>query len=293
MSTIALDLTTPMHALLTVEKEFLGKDRTWLGSTAEHTMLLHLYSQMKSKLSGIKGLKGKCSPDYMVLNKFLQDEKFDPMFERFDGIGVVSIIDKLIEWMFGPGNITQIQTAEHGAFPGFELPSRGFQMFWVGENYLIKLLTKSEDTLWLYVPRLEQIPPTSALDMVQMAISVMVGKRESIRNTYPTISIPMIDFDLKPDISFLEGIETKDSQEVPWYIRKAMQQFKFRMNEQGARLKVATGLVLERFCAFEQPLIINVPFYGWMTQGDTLLPIGVFYADYDCWKKPEGGLLDM
>src|SRR5512141_2006700 len=98
--TKGLDVITIFHALLGLE-EFLGKDRIWkhaFGEEQKH--LIALFYMYKSEVLKLRDLKAKASPDWGTLNAFLQENKFDPMFDGpFDGIGVVSILDKLLKWL--------------------------------------------------------------------------------------------------------------------------------------------------------------------------------------------------
>ena len=72
-----------------------------------------------------------------------------------------------------------------------------------------------------------------------------------------------------------------------WYIDQAFQQFMLRMNEKGARAKVATGIAMRKGGPLGPAVLhIDRPFVGWFTQqGAPELPIACFYADYDSWRK--------
>ena len=65
------------------------------------------------------------------------------------------------------------------------------------------------------------------------------------------------------------------------------------MDETGARVKVATAMGSHLVSArFFEPTVFTVdrPFYGWWTQRGIDVPMAVFFADWDCWRKPAGAL---
>lgn len=80
-----------------------------------------------------------------------------------------------------------------------------------------------------------------------------------------------------------------------WTMGYTLQQFKMRMDETGARVKVATVIVTMRGMS-EEPRIftVNGPVYGWWTQkGFEDLPMAAFFADWDALHKPAGSLADL
>jgi hypothetical protein len=68
-----------------------------------------------------------------------------------------------------------------------------------------------------------------------------------------------------------------------------------RMDEKGARVKVATGIVSKEAFSADQPsvFVVNRPFYGWWTQEGLDLPMAAFFADWESLHKPVGGLEDL
>jgi len=290
MATIAIDVTTIMHALVNVEEELSAK--VVGGQNVTQRMCFEWIGKHRDDLKKITGLKAKVSKYADVLNKFLTDNKFDPMFEKLDTesqLGVVSILDKLVEWLNGPGEKITIYT-EDGKKDGFSLPVSGVTVYKTSANedcFVAKLHTKTDDILWVCTGYWGE--KLDGIDIATVAFDVMGSKLE-VDEQYEGIHIPMVDFDIKPDISWVCGMSVG-----VFVVEQAIQQFKMRMDETGARVKVATGMTLRKCASFEpQPLIIDKPFYGWWTQkGMEHLPMAVFYADYDCWKKSSDSLEDL
>ena len=101
----------------------------------------------------------------------------------------------------------------------------------------------------------------------------------------------MIEFDVKPDLSWLLGADTTTVSGDSYSVAQAAQQFKMRMDETGARVKVATAIVVVRVNLLVPTVfIVDRPFYGWWTQRGIDLPMAAFFADWDCWRKPSGSL---
>lgn len=291
MATKAVDIVTIFHALNVLENNFLGKDRVWKTDNDFQWRVFELYTSHKEKLGKLKGLKALASKDWRELNRFLVKNQFDPMFEPFVGIGAASILDMVVEWL-KKASTCQIY-ANQREYPGFEIPKGGHIVYdpsGTDFRWVAALATKSGGALWLALPEKQ---PEDELALINMAFSAMSGILRP-RNDISTVQIPEIDFDIKPDLQKICGAETYDQKGKYWFISQAKQQFKLRMNKEGAHVKVATAIAMERGISFgPHPLIINRPFMGWFTQpGAPSLPLAIFYVDYDCWKKA-GDLKDM
>lgn len=291
MGTKAFDAVTIFHALQTLEREFLGPGRIWHNANPIQASLFRAYRESQAYLDRLKDLNAKASTEWMELNDFLASEKFAPMFDGpLNGIGVVSILDKLVKWLEA-GTACQIRAGEQ-LFPGFELGHPNFRTYRLAnvETPLVEMVTQSGDNLFL----LQTERDLSGIELFEFALQVMQVK-QAVANGYAAVQIPKVDFDLKPDISFLVGASTTDQYCDDWFVAQARQQFKFRMNELGARAKVATGVGMMRCMVREEPkkLVFDRPFLGWFVQQGIEVPLAVFYADRDSWREPAGSLEDL
>jgi hypothetical protein len=302
MATRALDVVTVFHALITLGDR-IGAKR-WDAVNDEQARVLAMLDTHRESIARITGLDALASNLYQELNKFLTDRKFAPMVDPFDpsdNIGVVSVLDKLVKWLSGPGEVIEIPSA-NGKLPGFKLPAQGVRVYSVAgydESYLVELLTKSHDTLWLFTNPDQTL---DGLDLVRLSMEVM-SRRRAIASLgrmgggtprFAGAQIPMVDFDIHPDLGWLLGACATTEKQGAWTIVQAKQQFKMRMDETGARVKVATALVGFR-CAIPRsvPFVVDRPFYGWWTQKGIDLPMAAFFADWDSLKKPAGSLEDL
>lgn len=304
MFTRGLDIVTIMHALCVLEREL--NLTPWSSKNEQQRKFFGWFDQHREVIAKITGLDAKASNFWEELNKFLTERGFDPLVKPFDpklGIGVVSILDKLVNWLNGPGELVEISTSA-GDRPGFEIPPTGVNVFEVKgypNSNLLQLHTKSDDTLWLF-----DHPDTTldGLNMVELALKVMAAHREiqmteafysgGHYQSFAGAQIPMTDFDIKPDLNWLVGADTETASGDYYYIGQAAQQFKFRMDQHGARVKVATVVVTMRGIS-EGPQVYQQrrPFYGWFTQKGVDLPMAVFFADWDALHQPAGSLEDL
>ena len=97
-------------------------------------------------------------------------------------------------------------------------------------SYLLELLTQSDDTLWLFV---HNDTSREGLDMVKLSMDVMRKPRKTpmSRDPYgfgrgesPTFAgakVPMIEFDIKPDLSWLLGADTTTVSGDYYFIAQA------------------------------------------------------------------------
>jgi hypothetical protein len=305
MATRALDVITILHALSVLDGEL--KTTGWNAKNPQQEKIFGWLEEHRELLAKVTGLDAKASRFWKELNKFLTDRKFDPMVKPFDpnmGIGVVSILDKLVKWRNGPGEKVQIRTAQGGR-PGFELSWQGVNIYEVSGypgSYLLELLTKSDDTLWLFV---HDDTSLDGLDMVELSMDVMSRTHKTpMRKSrfggsgqyqaFAGAQVLMLDFNIKPDISWMAGADTETEDGGYFSIVQAAQQFKMRMDETGARVKVATVMVALRGMSEEPKVfVLDRPFYGWWTQKGLNLPMAVFFADWDALRTPAGSLEDL
>ncbi|NTW13815.1 MAG: hypothetical protein HGA31_02160 [Candidatus Moranbacteria bacterium] len=284
--TMALDFVTIMRALLELERAYLGQGRIWQAKNQPQKRLIALYALFRDQLEGLHSLKAKAATDADVLNTFLAENGFGPMFDALNGgIGVASILDMLIEWV-ETGEKCDIDSAGT-KYPGFEIKKDAFEAFEVPGNIapLLRLKTKTGDSLWLHIPN---AVPETAFDMACSVFDLM-RNRKSLAHSYTSVKIPMVDMDIEPDLSFLIGMGTVDESGNEWSVSEAIQRFKLRMNDKGARAKVATGIVMRGVSfTLKNAYVVDRPFLVWMTQGESTLPLAPTMAGRDSWKATSG-----
>jgi hypothetical protein len=298
MSTLALDITTIFYALNDLEKEFLGKNRSWIGEKGnrEQEVFIGHYNELNKFLPRLNRPIAKASIYFEELDGLLEEHGYSKMFQHsFAGIGVVSILRILIEW-FEVRNVRlcTIQGCDGTKYSGFEIPLNGRYIYKLPDDRLLVCLkTKSGDFLWLTtMPRQPDYPRDILTRAFEDMNNIKSNRLVGMNRLYSTVRIPDIYVETQPNISFIQGIRTKDSYGTAYNIIEAYQELRIEMNKEGARIELKeelrTLLTMATKDASEgpSPLIVNKPFLGWLTQKGALpLPLAIFYADYDSWKE--------
>jgi hypothetical protein len=293
MASSALDLATIGHALNALLEEGIGNNG-WQAVSLDQQWFLEWYVANRELIARLDSLTAKASSDFKVLNEFLEEHGFEPKFEKLDGIGVVSILDMLVEWLVECKTATIERYDNDLGYvdsPAFEVPAQGVTFYALKNDRigppLVELRTKSGHSLWLR----EASQPLSGLELASQAQRMLVTPLAPDYRWTDGVIVPMLEMNLDTDLDWLAGLATAPD----WRITKANQQFKLRANEKGARVKVATSLTLERAMASApQPYIFRNPFIGCFTQpGHPDIALAAFYADVDSWRNPEGTLEEL
>jgi hypothetical protein len=295
VTTLALDLVTMGHALRELEETHLGSC-TWASHGLEQAEFVTWYATHRDELAKLSGLEALASPNYIVLNSFLQARGFPALLEHFDGLGVVSILDMLVEWL-QKADVTEIQGYDsklgYTTHPAFQIGASGVDVYVIAgrSEPLVSLSTKSGHKLWLTMAR----QPGTDLDLVFTAQGLLTARKAPHPHWTVGVTVPMLEMEVEPDISWMAGLDTISPRDGYHAIVQARQVFKLRANEVGARAKVATAFATTRGGSPRpRPLVFDQPFIGFFTQpGCDTVPVAVFYADKDSWHTPAGTLEEL
>jgi hypothetical protein len=232
-----------------------------------------------------------------VLNSFLKARGFDPMFRPFEGFGVASILDMLVEWAH-KGTITSLdhydaQSFTFTEYPAFQLPATGVEVYDVAgfDQPLVRLRTTTGHSLWL----MKAGEPETGITLNALAQKALTSVRSWNSQWTVGVIVPMLEMDLKPDLNWMLGAHTFSPKAGFQEVVQAFQMFKLRANEKGARVKVATGFATRATMSLPpEPYPFDEPFIGFFTQpGHETLALAPFWADTDVWKAPEGTLEEL
>lgn len=280
--TRTLTVHTLARALLEAEK-ILGPDRVWDGVNDVQKEYLAKYF-LRNEAASIEDLRAWVSKSADELNAILAKNGFDIQLDAFgsDEFGVVAILDMLAFWLKKgkPVSVRQI-------FPGVLLKT-GVDVYHSSSthpNPIVSIETKSREgsggRVVFYMSVLDEAP--DGFDLIRKVEEIERFERGA---DFSGVIFPMIDLDLKASMEWLLGMQTRDSDGAPWYISQALQQTKFRMDENGARIQDAVAVAVKRMCMGPGPYVIDKPFLLWVRVDGLSLPLFVSYLDMDCWKKP-------
>jgi len=277
-------------ALLAPEGKFLEKNTLWNPINAEQKYLLeNLYTtEVKQKLSlfSDEELKFWASKDHNELNKIAKDHGFNIQLEPFtpDGFGSLSILDVTLKWKEKGKNT--ILRSENVQYKAAELKS-GFEVFKMGYKHpVVKINTKNDDIVYMTIAD-ESINAYSVLLEKIKLLQNEIEKNKSeifaaFNFNYDKLVFPCVDLDHKVDITWLTGLYEKKKD---YFISQALQQTKFKMDAEGARVKSAVLIGFERTCIKEEKIIrIDKPFFIWIERKDAKLPIFAGYIDQADWQ---------
>lgn len=303
MTSKVLDLTTIGHAFNELCAAFLD-DAKWYACNGEQQEFRMWYLDHRDEISKLDSLEALASTDFAELNKFLESRGFDPMFGPFAGIGVASILDMLVQWAqkgecstitrFEPDNSSRdiygrpIVTETTVDYPAFRISSEGADIYDVAGYWepLVRLSTKTGHYLWL----MKADEPKSGLELNRQAQLLARTERRLSRGWTIGAIVPMLDMNVRADLSWMIGMKIIDSTENEFSVKQAFQQFKLRADTEGAHVKVATGFAIPMAACGPtlEPYVFNEPFIGFFTQpSNETLPIAAFWADTDSWHEPK------
>jgi len=230
-------------------------------------------------------LKAWASKNYQELNDILAKEHFAIRLEPFptNGFGMVAILDVMMEWLV-PGTSKKI-TAKNSqiSYPGVHI-ERGFTIFTSDKHAhpIACIQTKSGDMVWFSIAD----KPRNSFDLLQYINTITTTIQQD--DQYQGIMFPKIDLDQQPDITWLLRMSY-----AGYFIAQAKQQTKLKMNEFGAHVKSAVAIAMMRSMppSDKKTLVIDQPFFCWITKPTISIPVFAGYLDTDVWKDP--GTLDM
>lgn len=277
MATKALDVATILHALKKMEDElFLGYPGWYHHNSVQEWLLPMLSDETRrGQIGKIRDITGVAILEGLSIN-------------------LISVLDKTVRWKQGIANPEEI--FKNGKkYPAFKLKKgcRVFRAEGLGDDPVLVIETKSGDLLYIMMAEEEK----TGINLVKKAFRIFEAEKKSHEEYVwsPSAIIPKVDFELFPEIDFMLDA-CKIGRGVSWSIVKASQEFSFRMNEEGARARVKTEMIVMGCCVSapirKEFIIIDKPFIGFFVQPGVDIPLAVFYADYDSWKTG-GKLADM
>ena len=280
----------PIIAALVKAEDIVGSNRTWITVNDDQRQFIETYFPKRDQLKCFlpQELRSWIDNNVEKLNAILRDEGFtiqlDPFYDN--EFGVVSILDVLVEWLV-EGEVTVIETFERKTYPAVKLARQpGAAIFSVYRSrtheYPVAVIpTKSGDNVFMTAAD----EPESDFNL--LARIRQIEPQEVPAPGYRSLTFPMIDLDETVDIGWLKGLKTYDGYGLDWRIFQALQQTKFKMNEKGAHAKSAVGLGVLRFVSAPAlHLVIDRPFFLWITRPGISIPIFAAYLDEATWKNP-------
>lgn len=268
--------------------DILGKNRNWKASNTNPESLqyrwLRYFEHSRSEIPNIPEIQCIASWSHEEINEFLASRGYDISLAPFGPgeFGTASEMDVLVKWL-KPGKQVRLGHALHRSlYPGVLLKS-GVGIFEHSKHDepIVVIETQNGDKVYMTIHN----KITDPLDMVAKTLELERALRQIY--SYEGVHFPQVDVNEKPDISWLKGLWTTGSDRATWAISQALQQTKFRMNEEGARAESAVAIGIERLSLPQPPASINRPFLVWIKRSTLSLPFFVGHITEECWKRPK------
>ena len=281
----------PVLGCLMAAEEWLGKELRWNTTNDDQEEFMELFydAGMASIPALGDELKRMADKDIGPINDWLAEKGFDIRLSVNPGPGgfaVASILDVLVEWM-QKGSRRKV-TNEKGTFDGVALEQNQgvvvLQNAHIHNHPVVRIATKSGDKV--YMTPVDGLP--TGRFALESKIRTITATLEHPDYRYEGVVFPMVNYDSKIDISFLQGLNT-DTVAPGFYCVQAVQQTKFRMNEEGARVESAAAMSFR--CRYggssKPPFVIDQPFLLWIMREGISMPLfGGIFAE-DVWRDPE------
>jgi len=252
--------------------------------TEQQREFLEMFEDLMMAMGGIPELESRAHDDVQVINGWLKGRGFDiqlPDEGDPEGFAVASILDMLLKWLH-EGRRTGITGATGEEFPGVRV-DEGVTVSHlpaVHPHPVARVATKSGDTVCMSM--VDEVPGGFA------GLFLKVADLEKVKATshmHKGVCFPMVDLDERPDITWIQGLRFGHD----YYVKTAMQQTRFRMNEKGARAQSAAAMTIVRSCVRPrvQPHVIDRPFLLWIRRDGLEFPLFAALLCEDAWKEPK------
>jgi hypothetical protein len=277
MQSEVLGVTT-IAACLKKAEDFLGPNRMYRGVNPEQKRFLTVYKTIYGSLEGMKDLSSEASRDYQVINAFLESNGLDIRLEEFDesSFGVASVLDLMVDWRI-PGERVKMKAADGNTYDSVKITHATLYKVPGEKEQVVRLDTKSDDVVYLMMTE-----PLKGLDIYERAHDLSAKKRP---HTSMEVRFPMVDLDIKPDISWILEMNTDDISGQYTYVSQAVQQVKLKVNELGAHLKEGTAMAM-RCLGVSDRYTVDRPFLIWFEKPGLSYPLFAGFIGTDSWKDP-------
>ncbi|MFH2063011.1 MAG: hypothetical protein ABIJ46_02540 [bacterium] len=202
-----------------------------------------------------------------------------------EDVFTAGILDALVKWLT-KGQVGWTSAVNGNRYPSFTLGREGLtcrsSSAFEGDTFF-EVRTQNGDIVRLVETR---SAPSDWVELAQMCREA-VRRRQSASEIHGVdgVRIPMVDLSVSEELAQLVGMRTQGR----WYVARACQQARLRMNEEGARAQAAVEMLITRgggddrnILTIDQPFIVELVRHV----GQLEVPLFQAFVDYDAWKAP-------
>lgn len=254
-------------------------------------------NRTRSEVARIPELEGIATQDAGTLIKWFADRGvhgMDPGPLGPQDLGLGAFLDLLKQFAMS-GKPTAITCQDNRVHPAVDMKTGGFMLLKanVHKHPIIQIICNDDsgrpgvDNVYMTIVE-EQLAGLQLLQFVQKIMAQVSTCGIDMVSDVSNVIFPMLDTVHMVDVSYLEGMYTEcETDGIPVYIRKALQQVKVRMNENGIRAQVADMMVMTKMgVSFGQTYTIDCPFVLWIDRNGLSIPLYIGLFGYDAMNKP-------
>ena len=162
-------------------------------------------------------------------------------------------------------------------------------LFYSNKTFIIELITTSTaDSIVLSTVK----PESTLLETYNKIISLIADKNEQSINKIETLIIPKINFNIDHTFKEIDGKQIKNINFKNYFITKAIQGIKFKLNESGARLESFTIFRMQKSSSISK-LEVKGPFTLFLKNKNTVYPYFMIYFGNDELLERKQNILEL
>lgn len=279
----------PIVAALVAAEEILGPGRVWHGANDEAGRFFDgAFSRSRNEVEHMPEIYKLASWSAEVINKALKERGFEIQLDPFgpNEFGVIGILELLLKWRIA-GTRDNI-FADDGMFPAVKMAWSNVEVVGLEDHQhpAILLPTTSGDEIYLTMIG-KGLSEVRWLRDIGHTIVEQGGKKQPVpRDGNTFVKFPMVDLDVKTDITWLLQTFTYTDGGKKSTIVQALQQTMLAMDHLGAMVKSGVAV---KSCMESMPhgLVIDKPFYAVVNRPGLNEPIFTGLIGQEHWKAPK------
>jgi hypothetical protein len=270
----------------------------------QETFLSKFFSQ------GVEAL-GKFSPEELrtiasksasEINQWLSDNGFDISLDEFtdlDDFGTASIMDVTVKWQTEGEEKPLFRSHHEGDASGTVYIPGAF----IDTDVIVTTVKNHPHPVArincvngdkFYITLVDR--PRDRFDLIQHLTEIM-NPEQRLSAEFRAVHYPMVDLNQEVDIDFFKGmafsgVGRESERSGSYKIKQAKQQTIFKLNHVGARAKSAAAFAFAFECCVmvpeKEPLVIDGPFFAWITREGLPYPYFAGYVTEEDFKRPVG-----
>lgn len=279
-------------ALLAPEGKFMDVDSQWNSKNPRQAYFLRNFFSKKAELKNFSNeeIRSWASIDYNELNQIAKENGFNIQLQPFGPLefGSLAIFDVIIKWL--KNGISSTLDFDNEVYKAVRIENlHVFNVYKLNDeiyrNPVVEIKTQNNDRVYMTIAdeKFNGFSLLRKINELSDAIGYSKNHHDICKSVhYDSVIFPFVELNQQVDISWI-----KDMYSNGCTISQALQQTKFKMDENGARVQSAVMVSMLKSIAIPKELKIDKPFYIWIERENCSIPIFAGYIDSSDWVKSE------